>query len=135
MQLLAQLIVSGLIVLGVLWFMWRLPRRADPPYGLASVMALGGVWAGVASVAASVMLWWVASPDRWITVVLLGLDPAALGVGVLVLWVYRGMVTDEPAIQRQQQQAWLTIVLGLVAVTIGYIYVMTHKQVFTPVGL
>lgn len=135
MRLSAQLVVSGLIVLGVLWFMWRLPRRADPPYGLAAVMALGGVWAGVASVAASVMLWWVASPDRLITVVLLGLDPAALGVGVLVLWVYRGMVPDDPAIQRQQQQAWLTIALGLVAVVIGYVYVMTHKQLFTPVGL
>ena len=63
------------------------------------------------------------------------LDPAAIALGVLVLWVYRGDVSARPAIDQQRLQAKTGVALGLSAVVIGYVFVMTHKPLFTPVGV
>ena len=44
------------------------------------------------------------------------------------------MEVTRQTIYLQQMQARVGITLGLIAVTIGYIYVITHKAPFTPVG-
>lgn len=135
MHLWAQVTASYALVAVVLWFMWRLPRRGESWFGVAAVMALGSAWAGLAAVIASALLWWVAMPDWLLAVVLLLLDPGAIALGVLVLWVYRGHKSTSPAIVQQRLQAKTGVALGLSAVVIGYIFVMTHKQLFTPVGM
>jgi len=137
MQLWIQVIVSCLIVAGVLWFMWRLPLGGEALFGVAPIMALGSIWAGLGAAVISAVLWWVAIPDSWLVAVLLLLDPGAIAGGVLVLWIYRGPSqleegSGESAVIRQ---AWMGISLGLVAVVLGYVFVMTHKQPFTPVGM
>ncbi len=139
-QVTIQVIVSALIVAGVLWYMWRLPQGGDSVRGAAPFLALGSVWLGLAAVVASSSLWWVAEPDRWVTVVFLVLDPATIGTGVLVLWVHRPALGVTPvqtltAVDQQRLQAWVGIAMGLIAVVIGYAFVMTHKTVFTPVGV
>ncbi len=139
MRLFAQILASGLIVAGVLWWMWRLPRRSDAWLTIAPWLALGSAWLSLASVVSSAGLWWASAPDWLVTVVFLLLDPGAIGAGVLVLWVHRDWKTwagdDAQTVARQRQQAWVGIALGLTAVAIGYVYVMTHKRIFTPVGM
>lgn len=143
MELLGRLTASAALVVGVLWFMWRLPRRGlNTLTTTGPVLALGGVWLGVASVAASAGLWWSGRPDWLVTVTFLLLDPVTIAAGVLVLWLQRGAAETVgqdramlEAVARQRQQAWLAIALGVVAVVLGYVFVMTHKQPFTPVGL
>jgi hypothetical protein len=136
MRLPVQLIASGALVAGVLWWMWRLPVRGERWFGLAPLLALGSAWVGLASVVVSVGLWWVALPDGWLVVVFLWLDPCSIALGVLVLWIYRDYQTDQTTtVIRQRQQAWAGIWLGLIAVAIGYTFVMTSKSLFTPVGM
>ena len=139
-RLIVQLIVSALMVVGVLWFMWRLPsRRGEAFYGVAPALALGSVWCGLAAVAISILLWWVPFPDELLSVVFLLLDPVSIGAGVSVLWIYRGYDIGSPsyvsAVEPQRSQARMGIAMGLFAVAVGYYYVMTHKTVFTPVGV
>ena len=67
-------------------------------------------------------------------VLFLVIDPFGIAAGVLTIWIYRGHGSDEQTIYLQQMQARVGITLGLIAVTIGYIYVITHKAPFTPVG-
>ena len=139
-RLAIQLIVSAALVVGVLWFMWRLPQRhSESFYRLAPILALGSAWIGLTAVVVSSSLWWVLLPDRWLVIVFLLLDPLSIGVGVLVLWTYRGYDVQSPsyasAVRPQCWQAWVGIVMGLVAVVVGYCYVMTHKTPFTPVGI
>lgn len=135
MQLWAQVTASYALVAVVLWFMWRLPRRGESLFGIAPVMALGSAWLGLGAVTASVLLWWVALPDWLLAVVMLLLDPGAIALGVLVLWIYRGKDSTAAAITQQRLQAKTGIALGLSAVIVGYVFVMTHKPLFTPVGM
>ncbi len=130
-----QVGASGALVAGVLWWMWRLPRRGEAMLAVAPVMALGSVWLGLAGVGLSLGLWWVTLPDWLVAVVLLVFDPASIAAGVLVLWAYRGDRSGETTVWLQRQQAWVGIGLGLAAVAVGYWYVMTHKPLFTPVGV
>ena len=135
MRLWIQVTASYALVAVVLWFMWRLPRRGESWFGIAPVMALSSAWLGLVAVATSVLLWWVAMPDWLLAMVLLLLDPGALALGVLVLWVYRGEETARPAIEQQRLQAKTGVALGLFAVVVGYVFVITHKPLFTPVGM
>jgi len=138
MRLFIQVVVSCLIVVGVLWFMWRLPRRSESLYPYAPILSLGSVWMGLLAVVGSALLWWVGFPDQLLVVVMLILDPGSISAGVLVLWIYRGahsMDSQSQDTNRQhRQQACVGIVMGLIAVVLGYVYVMTHKRLFTPVG-
>lgn len=135
MQLTLQLIVSAMIVLAVLWWMWRLPAsRGETLYGWGPPLALLSVWVGLVSLVTTVVLWFAPFPDALIVILFLLMDPAALTAGVLVLWIYRGDERDEQTVELQRQQAWVGIILALLAVAGGYAYVMTHKSPFTPVG-
>ncbi|MEX0777259.1 MAG: hypothetical protein WD042_16265 [Phycisphaeraceae bacterium] len=134
MQLALQVLVSLLIVLAVLWVMWRLPWRGEALYGWGPPLALFAAWAGLLAVVLAALLWVLPAPDFWISVSFLLLDPAALASAVLVLWLYRGDATAGQTIHLQRVQARAAIVMGLIAVTLGYLFVMTHKTPFTPVG-
>ena len=134
MQLTIQVLASAALVLAVLWFMFKIPRRGDALFGWAPPMALISVWVGVAALLATVGLWWLPQPDRWLVGIFLFLDPGAIAGGTLVLWIYRGFDAPGDAVAMQRLQAKVAITLGLAAVVLGYIYVMTHKTPFTPVG-
>jgi len=136
MQLTLQVVISGLIVLAVLWFMWRIPRKNDTFFTWAPPLAFMSPWAGLAALIGSATLWALSAnhADQTVVILFLGLDPGAIATGVLVLWIYRDYESDEKTIQMQRTQAWTGIALGIAAVVVGYIFVMTHKTPFTPVG-
>ena len=125
---------SALLVIGVLFFMWKLPASGERFYGWAPVLARLSAQLGLLAVIFSIVLWWLPGPDVWITAILLALDPAALCSGVLVLWIYRRYEGFEETVLMQLTQARVGIGLSIVAVVIGYWFVMTHKEPFTPVG-
>lgn len=129
-----QVLISALIVAAVLWWMWRMPRKDESLYGWGPPMALGSAWAGLAAIAATLLLWLVPFADQLLVLVFLVLDPASIAMGTLVMWIYRGVLAPAEAISMQRIQAKVGIALGLAAVTLGYIYVITHKTPFTPVG-
>lgn len=131
MRLTLQVVVSVALVAAVLWFMWRLPRAGERWRAVAPPLALACAWAGLASLLLTALLWVLPWPDLWLVVTFLVLYPAALASGVLVHWVHRGDDSLEAAIDAQLLQAKVGLVLGLVAVALGYLYVMTHKTPFT----
>jgi hypothetical protein len=133
-RLTIQVIASLGLVAAVLWFMWKLPASGERFFAWAPPLALMSAWAGLVAVVISIVLWWLPGPDVWITGILLVLDPAALCGGILVLWIYRRYEGTEPTVTAQRTQARAGIILSLIAVTIGYIFVMTHKTPFSPVG-
>lgn len=135
MRLTVQVVVSCIIVLGVLWFMWRLPRRGESLFGWAPPMALLSVWAGLMAVVISLLLWFVPVPDVWLVALLLILDPGSIAAGTLVLWIYRGYEQTAETIRMQRTQAVIGIMFGLAAVAIGYLYVMLHKPIGSAVGV
>ena len=135
MPLTIKIFASAALVMAVLWFMWRLPHRGDALDGWAPPLALLSAWLGLAGVVMSALLWVLPYPDRWITLLFLLLDPAAIAAGVLVLWIYRGRAGTAPTIDAQCLQARVGVALGIAAVAIGYIYVISHKAPGTPVGV
>lgn len=129
-----QVVASLALVAAVLLFMWKLPVSGERFFGWAPPLALLSAWCGLAAVILSILLWRLPSPDWWISTTLLILDPASLCFGVLVLWIYRKHDGDEETVHMQLIQARTGILLGLIAVALGYWFVMTHKAPFTPVG-
>jgi len=135
MTVTTQVIASAFIVLAVLWWMWRLPRKGATYDAWAAPLALGSAWAGLLGLVLSLLLWLVPFPDALVVALFLVIDPIAIGTGTLVFWIYRGLLLSEEEIDMQRVQAKVGLVLGIAAVAIGYIYVMTHKTPFTPVGV
>ncbi len=129
-----QVLASLGLVAAVLFFMWKLPASGERFYGWGPPLALMSAWAGLIGVVFSLLLWIMPMPDLWVTAILLVLDPAAICAGTLVLWIYRHHDGIEETIYMQRTQARIGITLAMVAVTIGYVFVMTHKDPFTPVG-
>lgn len=122
-----QLIASAALVAAVLLFMWRLPRRGEAFFGWAPPLALLSAWVGLAALIGTIVLWFLESPDTWLATLFLLLDPCAIATGVLVLWIYRGYDEDSETVAFQLTQARVGISLGMLAVIIGYVYVMKHK--------
>ncbi len=129
-----QVIASIGLVIAVLVFMWKLPASGERFFAWAPPLALMSAWAGLIGIFFSVLLWVMPMPDLWITGILLVLDPAAICAGTLVLWIYRHHEGLEETVLMQLTQARIGITLALIAVAIGYLFVMTHKEPFTPVG-
>ncbi len=129
-----QVAASVALVVAVLVFMWKLPATGERFFGWAPPLALASAWAGLFAVFASIMLWWLPGTDWWITAIMLVLDPAAICAGVLVLWIYRRHQGGEETVHMQMTQARIGIALAMLAVAIGYVFVMNHKTPFTPVG-
>jgi hypothetical protein len=134
MRLTLQILASGALVAVVLWFMWKLPRKGEALFSWGPPLALLSAWGGLLSLLTTVLLWLLPFPDVWIVVTFLGLYPASIASGTLVLWIYRGLADTQGTIASQLTQAKVGITLGLLAVVLGYVYVLTHKTPFTPVG-
>lgn len=132
-----KVIFSLLIVAGVIFFMWRMPVREGAYFTWAPLLAIGSVWSGLASLVGSLLLFTglLSGPDQWLVILFLLLDPFAIAGGVLTLWIYRRQPTTEATILAQKLQARVGIVIGLLAVAVGYVYVMTHKTPFSTIGI
>jgi hypothetical protein len=130
-----QLVASALLVVAVLWFMWRLPKKEPLAYTeWAPWLAFGSAWAGLIAASIAGLLWLLPYADRWLPVVLLVLCPTAVATGSLVLWIYRGQPEGSHAVSQQKNQARVGLTLAFIAVAITYTFVLTHKNIFTPVG-
>jgi len=79
-------------------------------------------------------VWVVGYPDRWLVALFLVVDPAAAASAILSMWVSRGQARDDEASTMRRLQAKVGLGLVAAAVVVGYVYVMTHKAPFTPVG-
>lgn len=128
MRLTIQLIASAALVLAVLFFMWRMPKTGERFFAWAPPLALLSAWGGLAALVGSGLLWVLPSPDAWVTLLFLVLDPLAITCGILVMWIYRGHEEQQETIRAQQTQARVGIALGLAAVVVGYVFVMTQKR-------
>jgi len=127
-------LASFLLVAVVLWFMFRMPASGAALFPWAPPLALSSVWLGLAATALAVGLWVLDHADYLVAIALLLIDPAALATGILVLWIYRHEDTPKETVVLQKQQACVGITLALLAVAVGYAFVMIHKAPFTPVG-
>lgn len=128
-----QVGASIALVVIVLVFMWRMPRRGEAYYPWAPPMALGSVWIGLLAVLSAAAMFVVATPDAMVIAVCQFLAPIALGLAVLVFWIYRGADAAE-TIELQRTQASVGLGLAVAAVAIGYAYVLTHKAPLSPIG-
>ena len=127
MPLWLQVALSFLLVAVVLFFMWRLPRRGESFFGWAPPLALVSAWTGLIAVICAVVTWFVSRPDPLIAASFLFVDPVAIAMGALVLWIYRGYESPEQTISEQRIQATVGIALGILAVVVGYVFVFVHK--------
>ena len=136
LRLTIQVAVSLAIIFGVLWWMWRMRGEAVTDSAAAPVLAFASVWFGVAAVGIDIWLWFTRNPDAWVVVEVIAFS-ATLATSLLSLWIYRytpaEQMSDEILMQRLQARVGLT--LGLLAVLGWYVFVLTNKQVFTPVGV
>lgn len=128
-----QVGASVALVVIVLVFMWRMPRRGEAYYPWAPPMALGSVWIGLLGVLSAAAMFFVPSPDAMVIAVCQFLAPISVGLAVLVFWVYRG-ADDAETILLQRLQAKVGLALGVLAVAVGYAYVLSHKAPLTPIG-
>ncbi|MBI1338546.1 MAG: hypothetical protein GC164_16505 [Phycisphaera sp.] len=126
---------SVLLVAAVLFFMWKMRTDGQAYYPWGPPTALCSAWLGLVALLLSVLLWWLPRADLWLAALLLILDPVSIGSGVLVLWMYRREKQPDDTIVLQRVQGKVGIALGVLAVVLNYVFVMTHKTPFTPVGL
>ncbi len=126
MPLWLKIILSYTLVAIVLWFMWRLPQRDDRYVDWAPMLALISPWAGLISLAGSIVIWLIAQPEYLIGALLWGLEPIAIGTGILVMWIYRRREYAEETVRNQLLQARVGIGLGAVAVGVTYCFMLMH---------
>ncbi len=126
--------LSVLVVAVVLWWMWRLPQGGQRWFGWAPPLALASAWLGLLAVGVSGFTWIAASPDRWLPVTLLFLAPGSLAAGILVMWIYRDTESPQVTVEQQKLQARVGIGLAVLAIVVGYAFVLTHKRPFTSIG-
>lgn len=132
-RLTIQVIVSLIIIFGVLWWMWRIPGEPVTASLAATTLSFSSVWLGVASVFIAAWLWWTTQPEFWaITTVLVW--AAALSTGLLALWTYRHTPIDRmpEEVQMQRLQARVGVTLGLISVTLWYIYMIARFSTLSP---
>ena len=129
MPLPLQVTLSLLLVVVVLWFMWRIPRRSDASFDLSPVLAMMSTWTGLTALVCSVAIWFVRRPDPLIAMSFMFLDPGAIGTGTLVLWIYRRYETSEQTVELQVLQAKVGLTLGMLSVILGYLFVFLHKPI------
>ncbi len=132
LRLTLQVVGSLAIIFGVLWWMWRIPGEAVNGSLAAAVLAFCSVWIGVAAIGVVAWLWWSAHPGPWAVASVL-VWAAAISSGLLALWTYRhtpaGAMSEEVLLQRLQ--ARVGVGLGLVAVTMWYIFLIVRFSTLT----
>ena len=129
MSITIQLIVYILLIIGVLYFMWKLKGDTKRFYGWAPPLAITAVWTGLIAALGSVAIW--ISPidfNTWLITSLLFLDPFCMTTATLVLWIYRNTPREnlEDTIFQQLTQAKIAIFLGSIAIALGYAFVLLH---------
>lgn len=132
MSLWLKLMFSFAIVAVVLYFMWRIPRRDESFFGWAPRLALTSAWMGLIAAACAAATWVTGRSDPWITLSFMAIDPAAIAAGTLVLWIYRRYDSPELTVQNQRAQAHVGIVLAVLAVAIGYAFILFHRAPDVP---
>lgn len=135
MRLTIQVVVSAGIIYGVIWWVFRMPGEAVVDSAAAPILAFCSVWVGLLSVVVGGWLWVTSKEDVWVPVHVV-IWSIAITMAAFSLWIYRhtpGEQMTEP-IQMQRAQARVGLILGLVGVVLWYVFVVTHKQVFTPIG-
>lgn len=120
-----QVLVSLGIILGVVWWVWRLPGSPVTDSASAPYLALGSVWIGLAAVLHNIRLWLdPLAPVVIATGVIL--YALAITAGYFALWTYRATPPEmmfEPIVL-QRQQARMGIGLGLLAVALWYLILL-----------
>lgn len=129
-----QVGISILVVIAVLYAMWRLPRKGDALDPWAPPLALASAWSGLLAAIVAPLLWLLPKPDLWLVALFLVLDPLSLTSGILVHWLYRDTPNTGEARRMHMTQATVGITLGLIALSLGYLFVMTHKSIGSAVG-
>ncbi len=119
-----QVTFSILLFAAVIWFMWRLPRRDEALFGWAPPLALASAWFGLVAAVLSVLIWFLPFPDYWVWGLLWLLDPAAMAAAILVFWIYRRYDDPSDTVAMQRTQAGVGIILGAIAIVLGYSFVM-----------
>jgi len=86
------------------------------------MLALIGVWLGLASFGLSLvmLLYRPAFTDATVTAVLYFGSPGAICLAGLVLWAHRKDQSADPGLRAQRLQAWVAIVLAIMAAGIVY---------------
>ncbi len=127
LRLSIQVTVSIAFIIGVSWYLWRLPGEAVTESAAAPLLAFASAWLGLIAVGAGAAQWWVSDPDRWVVLVVL-LYAAAISTGGFALWTYRHTPASQMTepIQMQRFQARAGIVLGFLAVVLWYVFILTH---------
>ena len=134
-QLTLKVLASIAFIFFVLWCMWRVKGDPVTDSAAAPILALASSWAGLASVATAGWLWISKQPDIWVVIDVI-FWAAAISTGGLAMWVYRFTPAEQMTepIQMQRMQARVGIGLGLAAVTLWYVFVLSHKSILTPTG-
>ena len=123
-----QVIFSVLLIVVVLWFVWKLPRRGEALAGWAPWLALASAWIGLAAAACSALTWFVPNSDPFLAILFMALVPGALTSGLLALWIQRGQPNIDAPIAAQRTQALVGITLALLAIALGYAFVFAHRS-------
>lgn len=133
LRLTMQVLVSMAIIVGVVWWVWRLPGEAITESASAPYLSLGSVWAGLAAVLHNFLL--VKNPFSPVTITIgVVLYAIAISAGYLALWTYRytSPATMTEPIHMQRMQARIGLGLGILAVTMWYVILLNAAPV--PVG-
>jgi len=135
LRLTIQVIISALIIFGVLWWMWRIPGKPVTDSAAAPVLALGSVWAGLASVIVGGWLWLASYQEIWVLIHVVTWS-LALTLSGLALWIYRHTPPEQmpEEVFLQRTQARIGLAFGLLSVMLWYLFVLTHKPPLTPIG-
>ncbi len=134
-RLTIQVLASAAVIYAVIWWVFRMPGPAVTNSAAAPVLAFCSVWVGLLSVVVGAWLWFTAKEDIWVPVHVV-IWSLAITLAAFSLWIYRhtpAQQMTEP-IQLQRAQARTGLILGLIAVVIWYIFVISHKQPLTPIG-
>lgn len=135
LQLTLKVVASLAFIFFVLWCMWRIKGEPVTDSPAAPILALASTWAGLASVATAIWLWITSQPDIWVVIDVI-FWAAAISSGGLAMWVYRHTPPTQMTepIQMQRMQARVGIGLGLAAVALWYVFILSHKPILTPTG-
>lgn len=90
------------------------------------MLALASVWIALISllIACVMVVYRPAFTDLTVLLVTYFGTPGALCFAILILWSYRKDLDPEPSVVAQRFQAWVAIVLALVAAAIVYLLVI-----------
>ncbi len=115
------------VIIAVLFYMWQMKGDCKKHYPWAPALGITSVWSGLCALLGTVMLWFFpVFFNDWLITSLLFLTPFSATAGVLVLWLYRHEPREglEETIFFQLSQAKVGIFFSLIAIVLGYWFVL-----------